>query len=166
MSQNMNTYPPFLAGRTSSARPPTSLTAQIAAVERAYDDVPRVKRWTTEGIVLLEQRYLSDAITTLRWVDAHLVEIKEFLAWRDWTRVRERANRAAEVQLDSAAGQVQLYLPPGGLLDPAANDPKPTWRRRSRTQMPSAPLFLASAAVSSSVLAEAISAECTTISHR
>ena len=82
MSQNMNTYPPFLAGRTSSARPPTSLTAQIAAVERAYDDVPRVKRWTTEGIVLLEQRYLSDAITTLRWVDAHLVEIKEFLAWR------------------------------------------------------------------------------------
>ena len=28
---------------------PSSLTAQIAAVERSYDDVPKIKRWTTEG---------------------------------------------------------------------------------------------------------------------
>jgi hypothetical protein len=50
--------------------PPSSILSQIAAIERAHDSVPN-RRVLTDGQILLEQKYLSDALKTLRVVDQY-----------------------------------------------------------------------------------------------
>ena len=64
-------------------RPPSSLSAQISAVQRAGGRLEGTEpQPATEGVRLMEQGYLDDAVRTLEWVATHAGELKAFLAGR------------------------------------------------------------------------------------
>ena len=66
--------------------PISSLASQIGAIERAREAVPSRKTFRSEGEILLEQKYLADAATSLRWLEAN----------RDWIVEAAKARREEE----------------------------------------------------------------------
>lgn len=64
-------------------RPPSSITSQISAVQRANGRLDGTSPPPmTEGTIALEQQHLADAVRTLKWVATHSDDLKAYMAAR------------------------------------------------------------------------------------
>ena len=85
-----------------TGRPTSSLPTQIAAVERALHEVPsrKAKTFISQGAMMLEQAYLSDAIRSLEWLSEN----------REWIFAAVSERRAAKLSMAPYADAIRRLI--------------------------------------------------------